>query len=166
MRLFVLILLLFMLVLFARWFVGVGIGAPWLPLRRRDMEAALRIAPIEKADIVIDLGSGDGRLLVPAAERGATVIGYEINPFLAWFSRRRLRPFSSRARIYRKNLLSADISEATLIYIFGITELMPKLSKKLKREAKPEARIVSFAFELPGLEEVKRDGIARRYRIK
>jgi len=100
-----LILLIAVLVFFARYFLGVGIGAPWLPLRRRDIPDGFALVDISSTDVVIDLGSGDGRLLIEAAKRGATVIGYELNPFLVWWSRHRLEPYSLQSTVYRKNLL-------------------------------------------------------------
>lgn len=160
---FLLLLLIAILVFFARYFVGVGIGAPWLPLRRRDIPDGFSLVDITSKDTVIDLGSGDGRILAEAAKRGATVIGYELNPFLVWWSRRRLRPYSLQSTVYRKNLLSADLSQATVIYIFGITSIMPLIAKKLREECRPGTKIISFAFELPGLKVDATRGIAMRY---
>ena len=65
---FLLLLLIAVLVFFARYFVGVGIGAPWLPLRRRDIPDGFSLVDITSSDVVIDLGSGDGRILAEAAK--------------------------------------------------------------------------------------------------
>jgi SAM-dependent methyltransferase len=151
--------------LFARWFGGVGVGAPWLPVRAQDIEAAFRLVDVGPQDVVIDLGSGDGRLLVEAAKRGAHVVGYELNPFMVWLSRIRLKPFQDRAAIHRRNLLKADLSEATVIFIFGMGTIMPAVAQKLRREARPDVRIISFAFEMPGWIYEKKDGIALFYRL-
>ncbi len=153
------------LFLLARWFGGMGVGAPWLPVRKQDIEAALQLVEIQPTDTVVDLGSGDGRLLIAAAEKGATAIGYELNPFMVWLSRVRLKRFGTRAIVHQKNLLLADLSQATVIYIFGIDSIMPKIVAKLQREARPEARILSFAFSLEGLREIGKRGIARLYTI-
>lgn len=160
---FLLILLLAVLIFFARYFVGIGIGAPWLPLRRRDLPDAFALVDITSADTVIDLGSGDGRLLVEAAKRGASVIGYELNPFLVWFSRRKLARFGSRAVIHRRDLLSADVSKVNVILFLVITSIMPAVAKKLINECRPGTTIISFAFELPGLQSSAAKGIAFRY---
>lgn len=153
------------LFLFARYFGGIGIGAPWLPVRKQDVKAAFDIVDVGSEDIVIDLGSGDGRLLAAAAKRGAHVIGYELNPILCWISRFRLRSYGLRSAIYRKNLLSADITNASVIYIFGMEWIMPFVSEKLKNEARRDVKIVSFAFALPGLVEIRKVGIARLYKV-
>ncbi len=151
--------------LFARWFGGVGVGAPWLPVRAQDIEAAFRLVHIGPRDVVIDLGSGDGRLLVEAAKRGARVIGYELNPFMVWWSRRRLKPYGDRAVVYRKNLLQADLASASVLFVFGLQTIMPAIARKIRAEAPPGIRIVSFAFELPHWEMEKKEGIALLYRL-
>jgi hypothetical protein len=154
-----------MLFLFARYFGGMGIGAPYLPVRKQDIEAAFKLVDLGSQDVVIDLGSGDGRLLVESANRGARVIGYELNPILCAISMFRLRRFRSQAEVHRRNLLSADVSQATVIFIFGFAWIMPLVADQLKKEARREVKIISFAYELPGFVEIKKEGIARLYRI-
>ena len=159
------ILVITLLFLFARYFGGMGIGAPWLPVRKQDIKAAFDLVEVGANDLVIDLGSGDGRLLVACAEKGAHVIGYELNPILCVISRLRLKRFGEHASIVRQNLLKADVSKVDIVFIFGMEWIMPLVSEKLKREAKTDVKIVSFAFELPGLIEGKKEGIARLYRL-
>lgn len=151
--------------LVARYFGGMGIGAPWLPVRKQDIEAAFRLVDVGPGDVVVDLGSGDGRLLVACAKRGARVVGYELNPIMVWISRIRLAPHASRGVIYRKNLLKADLKDATVIFIFGMGNIMPRIAEKIRREARPDVRVVCFAFQLPGWTPVKKDGIAFLYRL-
>jgi SAM-dependent methyltransferase len=165
MSVFWLILFLAALFFFARWFGGMGIGAPWLPVRKQDIEAAFQVIELGPDDVVVDLGSGDGRLLNEAAKRGARAIGYELNPFMVWYSRMRARAFGDRITIHRKNLLEADVKEVTVVFVFGMEWIMPKISDKLIAEARRDVRIVSFAFSLPKLIEVKKVGIARLYRL-
>lgn len=146
-----------------RYFLGIGIGAPWLPIRRRYLNVAFDEAEIQPGDTVIDLGSGDGKILIEAVKRGANVIGYELNPFLVWISRWRLKRFSDRAVVYRQNLFEADVSEADTIFVFGFTDIMSRLATKLKREARTDARIISFAFDLPGLKLIRQKEIVKIY---
>jgi SAM-dependent methyltransferase len=160
-----LLIVLVVLFLFSRWFGGMGIGAPWLPVRKQDIEAAFKLVSVGPQDVVVDLGSGDGRLLVESAKRGANAIGYELNPIMVWFSRWRLKSFSNRAAVHRQNLLEADLKGVTVIFVFGMEWIMPLISDKLKREANREVRIVSFAFPLPGLKEIRKEGIARLYSL-
>ncbi|MCC6563436.1 class I SAM-dependent methyltransferase [Candidatus Uhrbacteria bacterium] len=156
---------LLVLFLFARWFGGMGIGAPWLPVRKQDIEAAFKLVSVGPQDVVVDLGSGDGRLLVESAKRGARAVGYELNPFMVWVSRVRLKKFGARTAVHRRNLLEADLKDVTVVFVFGMEWIMPLISEKLKREARRDLRVVSFAFTLPGLIEEKNEGIARLYRL-
>ena len=141
-----------------------GVGAPWLPVRRRDIIDAFALVNVGPSDTVIDLGSGDGRLLVAAAEKGARVIGYELNPFLVWWSKRALSRFGARATVVRKDLRTVNLSEATVVFIFGITDLMPKITEMVRRDGCSGLMIVSFAFALPGFTSVAERGIVRVYR--
>lgn len=151
--------------LFARWFAGVGIGAPYVPARRRDIKDAIALAHIGADDIVIDLGSGDGCILEAAAMQGARVIGYELNPFLVWYSRFRLRRFGDRAVVYRNDLFTADLKEPTIIFLFQITHIMPRIAQKLQRE-KPSGRIISFVFDLPGFRCVAEKGVVKEFSLE
>jgi precorrin-6B methylase 2 len=158
-----LILVLALLFLFARWFVGFGVGAPYLPIRKRDLEDAFSLVAISPGDVVVDLGSGDGRVLEACVGRGASVVGYELNPFLVWWSRHKLKRFGPRAVVHRQDLRRADLSRATTIFIFGITELMPTVASMIQKSAKRGTRVVSFAFEVPGMELEGERGIVRTY---
>ncbi len=157
--------ILLVLFLFARWFGGMGIGAPWLPVRKQDIEAAFKLVSVGPQDVVVDLGSGDGRLLIESAKRGARAVGYELNPFMVWVSRLRLKKYGDRVSVHRRNLLEADLKEVTVVFVFGMEWIMPLITEKLKREARRDVLVVSFAFTLPGLVEVKKEGIARLYRL-
>lgn len=161
--LFVFIAAFSLLFLFARWFVGAGVGAPYVPIRRRDIADAFALVGIGADDVVVDLGSGDGRLLIAAAARGARVIGYEINPLLVCVSRLRLRRFGDRATVYNKDLRHAHLADATVIFIFGITELMPVVAHLIRQRTRNGTRVVSFGFALPGFDAVAERGIARAY---
>ena len=160
-----LILMFVGIVFILRYFLGIGIGAPFLPIHTRYLKSVLEEIDICHDMMIVDLGSGNGKILIEAAKRDAHVIGYELNPFLAWLSRRRLKAWKERATIYRKNLFDADISQADIIFIFGFTNIMSRLSKKIAREAKRDALIVSFAFPLTGFKEKKKKGIAYIYKI-
>ncbi len=161
-----LILMVVVLFFFCRWFLGIGVGAPFVPLHHRDVEDGINLAQVTANDVVVDLGSGDGRILIAAAKRGATVIGYEINPLLVWWSRFRLRRFKNRTHIYCGNLLQADLSQASVIFIFGLGPIMPRVVELIRPHAHPRLRVVSFAFSLPGVPLLAQKGIAKLYDFK
>ncbi len=150
--------------LFARYFVGVGIGAPYLPVRTRDLADALVLAEIGPEDVVVDLGSGDGKVLVAAAARGARVIGYELNPILVWISRYRLRRFGDRARVVRQDFRTGFLDAPSVIFSFQLTGMMPGIALQWEREGRPGSRLVTVAFPLPNRVPDAERGAAFLYR--
>jgi outer membrane protein assembly factor BamB len=115
------------------------------------VEAMLRSAGVAKDDLVIDLGSGDGRIVITAAKKhGARGIGYEIDPQLVWSSRDRAQQegIATLVEIREQEMYTADLSEARLIAVY----LYPVVLEKLKPQfaaMKPGAWIVSHHYEIP-----------------
>ena len=148
--------------LILRYVAGVGVGAPYFPVRKRDIEDAFTLVDVTEKDTVIDLGSGDGKILLACAKRGATVIGYELNPLLVLITKWRLRNYP-KARVYWKNLFKADFTGVTKVFIFGLDPIMSQVSDMLKERAIPQIEIISFAFDLPRFKKVGQKGIAVKY---
>ncbi|MFA6318547.1 MAG: hypothetical protein WC943_14150 [Elusimicrobiota bacterium] len=128
------------------------LGGPFVPTPHGQVQDAMRLARPRPGEIFVDLGSGDGRLLLAAASAGARAVGYEINPVLVLVSRLDLwwAGLSSRAEVRMRSYWPADLSDADVIAVYGITYLMPRLATKLLREAKPGCRVVSVDFEFSG----------------
>jgi ribosomal protein L11 methylase PrmA len=130
-------------------------GAPWVPARRRDFQALLDDAHIQKNNRLIELGCGDGRLLVAAANRGAVVVGYEINPLLwlvAWLRCINKPQISVRfGNFWQINLQPYDV-----VITFLVPRTMPRLDRKAKREMKPGSRLISYIFEIKGKKSLKK----------
>jgi 16S rRNA A1518/A1519 N6-dimethyltransferase RsmA/KsgA/DIM1 with predicted DNA glycosylase/AP lyase activity len=80
-------LILILLLIVLPFGIGAILGAPYLPILRRDSDRLLKLAGLKPGQTLIDLGSGDGRLLKAAAAQGIRCIGYEINPYLVFISR-------------------------------------------------------------------------------
>jgi SAM-dependent methyltransferase len=129
--------------------VGAVLGAPFLPVRRPDMEAALDLADVRAGQTIIDLGSGDGRLLLAAARRGATAIGYEINPLLVMWSRLATWRYRRQVKVRFGDFWSRRLPVADVIYVFIITHHTDRLDKKLRSQLQRPTRVVSYVFELP-----------------
>lgn len=127
-------------------------GAPFVPTEPKVVSKMLDMAKIRKGDVVYDLGSGDGRIVVAAALMGAKAVGIEISLFRFWYSQLwiRLLKLQGRARIFRKNLFKVDLREADIIFAFLSQETNDKLVKKFNKELKKGARVVSYAFTMPG----------------
>lgn len=127
------------------------IGAPYVKSKKERVKTMMRLADLKPSDLVIDLGSGDGLFVIEAARHGAKAVGYEINPFLVWWSRRKIKSLrlAERAKIYHKNFWRANLSPATCVMLYGITGMMEKLEKKLERELKLGTKIISNGFSFP-----------------
>lgn len=126
--------------------------APWVPLRMSTVDRMLDLANIKPGEIVADLGSGDGRLLIRALKKHkARGVGYEINPIMAWFCRldMLMRRMDKDIRIKRQDMHKADISRADVIMTYLLPEANQKLEKKIMTEARPGARVISYAFNYP-----------------
>ena len=134
-------------------------AAPFVPLRERHVNRMLDLAGLKSGETLMDLGSGDGRILCAAAARRARAIGIEINPALIWWSRLvSRRGGHGDITIRRENLWRADVSGADVLTLFFIRGKMPALEAKLGREMKPGARVVSYGFTFPNWPIQARDG--------
>ena len=115
------------------------------------VEAMLKLARVTAADVVYDLGSGDGRIPITAAkEYGARGVGIEIDPIRIREANDNLvkAGVGDRVRFVQQDLFEADIREATVVTLFLLTRLNQQLMPKLKRELRPGTRIVSHQFRM------------------
>jgi protein-L-isoaspartate O-methyltransferase len=113
----------------------------------------LRFAGVGPADTVVDLGSGDGRIVISAArEFGARGIGIEIEPRLVSLSRERARAagVEDRAAFVHGDVLLAQFSAASVVTVYLLPSLIDRLQPRLLDELAPGARIVSHAFAMKG----------------
>ncbi|HUS26335.1 MAG TPA: methyltransferase domain-containing protein [Nevskiaceae bacterium] len=142
--------------------VGFGVsgfrGAVWVPTFGRDVEAMLDDVKLRPGELFVELGCGDGRMLVAAAKRGAKVVGYEINPVL-WLvaTVRTLRHRTVRVRL--GDLWLQDLSQADVVMTFLMQRFMLRLETKLQKELHPGARFATYVFTLPN----KKAKIARHH---
>jgi hypothetical protein len=125
--------------------------APYVPTNQPTVEAMLRIANVGADDYVIDLGSGDGRILITAAKKhGARGFGVDLDPQLVKESleNARIAGVSDRVQFYQRDLLETRISEASVITLYLLPEINRKLRPRLLKELKPGTRIVAHDFDL------------------
>jgi protein-L-isoaspartate O-methyltransferase len=143
-------------------------GAIYLPTTPVNVEKMVALADIRPGQSVVDLGSGDGRLLIACARRGSRAEGYEINPFLVIRSRRAIRKagLQNLAVVHWKSFWHADFARFDVVMLYGITYIMEGLQKKFIRELNPGAKIVSNVFQFPGWRPIAEDGNVFLYDIK
>jgi ubiquinone/menaquinone biosynthesis C-methylase UbiE len=115
------------------------------------VDAMLAGADVKSTDIVYDLGSGDGRIVITAAQKyGARGVGIEIDPARIKEAEENARKagVSDRVRFVNADLFEADIHEATVVTLYLLEELNVKLRPKLLRELQPGTRVVSHRFRM------------------
>ena len=131
----------------------------WLPTPEALVERMLAMAQVGPRDVLYDLGSGDGRLVIAAARHGARSVGVEFNPDLVAVSERRAREngVAGKARFVQGDIFETDFSEATVVTLY----LLPSLNLRLRPtllKMKPGTRVVSHAF---GMEDWAPDESSR-----
>lgn len=110
----------------------------------------LRLAGTGPQDYVIDLGSGDGRIVIAAARHGARAHGIELDPRLVEKSRENARAagVADKASFQQGDVLVTDISKATVVTVYLLPSLLYRLQARFIDELKPGTRVVSHAFPL------------------
>ena len=132
-------------------------GALYLPTPPDIVDSMLNLAKAKETDLVYDLGSGDGRIVLSAARRyKCRAVGVEIDPTLVEESRKLIKEgkCEERVRIVHEDLLKADFSDATVVTLYVGDQLNRLLMPKLEA-LKPGTRIVTHRFPLPGVKPVE-----------
>ncbi len=125
-------------------------GGPYVPTPQRVVDAMLKLAQVTDRDFVIDLGSGDGRIVLSAAQKfGARGRGYDIDAELVERSNTAARKLKLEQSVQfeQVDVLQADIRPATVITLYLLPDMMRALRAKLLRELAPGTRIVSHDFD-------------------
>lgn len=139
-------------------------GTIYAPTSNRSVAEMVKLADPKPGDRVIDLGSGDGRIVIAFAERGAMAVGYEINPLLVAKSRKNIeraekaRPeIASRAMIEWKSFWDADLSQFDIVIVYSLPHIIRDFKKKFDREMRPGAKVIMNVFEVPGWTPIGRE---------
>ena len=127
-----------------------GKDVVWVPTPPQLVEKMLDMARVGPQDIVMDLGSGDGRNIIAAARRGATAIGVEFNPEMVALSNRAARDagVADKATFIEGDMYAADISKATVMALFLLPDNLRKLRDKFM-DLRPGSRLVLNTFAIP-----------------
>ena len=129
------------------------IPTPYLPSTQLDVEEILRVAAIGPQDVVVDLGSGDGRIVIAAAKYfGARGFGVDIDEKLVVLANDNAREagVAGRVRFYHRDIFATDLREATVVTMYLLTPLVNRLRPKLLAELKPGTRIVAHDYGFDG----------------
>ena len=135
-------------------------GAPYLPTLTPQVTAALKLADLKPGQMLLELGCGDGKVVLAAAKQGIRVIGYELNPFLAAVAWLRTRRYRKLVTIKCQNFWQGYWPATDAIFVFLLPKYMTKLDKKVIQECGEGVKVVSFAFTIPGKAKTKQlDGV-------
>jgi SAM-dependent methyltransferase len=127
-----------------------GKDVVWVPTPLPLVERMLTMAQVGPGDVVFDLGSGDGRVVIAAAKRGAQAVGVEYNPDMVELSRRnaeREHVPADKARFVQGDIFQADFSSATVVALYLLPELNLRLRPKLL-QMRPGTRVVAHMFKM------------------
>jgi len=171
----------------ALWIVAIYIfarpmvrGAIYFPTSSRNVEIIMKFAglaagtagvPGKNSDgiKIADLGSGDGKILIAAAEYGAIATGYEINPLLVIASRNAIKKAGAKkgiklhASVMWKSFWKADLSKFDVVIVYGIPYIMDGLRQKLERELQPGAIVISNIYSFHGWTPTAKKGEVYKY---
>lgn len=142
--------------------ISVVVGVPFVPTNQKRAKQMMELAKIEAGMKIVDLGSGNGRLLFLAAARGAKAVGYELNPILYWWTKLMilLKGYSGQVEVHCMSLYKADLHDTDIVFAFLLNGFMKKLDSKLFTELPKGAKIISYLFPIPNrIPVVKKDRI-------
>ena len=134
-------------------------GAPYLP--------TVELSSAGGGVRIVDLGCGDGRVMVALAKKGAFVCGYEINPLLVLLSRLNLAldGVSRNSKVFLKSYWGEDLSDFDVVVIYGALYTMKELGTRVIPGLTSGTKILSNRFPVPGLKEVKKVGEVFLYEV-
>jgi len=143
-----------------------AIGAAYSPSSMRVVRKMLNMAEVNEEDMVYDLGSGDGRIVIESAQRyHARGVGVEADPLRVLWSRLKIRKLGlqDQVKIIWGNLFHQNLSHATVVILFLWGRTNENLKEKLQEELEPGTRIVSYVWRFKEWKPVKVDNKERIY---
>lgn len=132
---------------------GIKLDAPYVSTPQPVVEEMLALAQVGPKDNVYDLGCGDGRFVITAAEKfGARGVGIDLDParLAEAAAGARRAGVTGRVSFRQEDLFKTDFSTATVVTLFLFSELNERLAPRLRSSLKPGARIVAYQFGIPG----------------
>ena len=151
-------------------------GPPYLPTLSKQVTIALDLMELETGETLLELGCGDGKVLVAAAKRGYKAVGYELNPLLVLLCKLRTYRYRSTVQVHWGNFLTRPWPACAGIFVFGLQRIMPALDKKIMQSLadsvnsaslnNPSVQVVSFAFTFPNRQPVRQVAGVSLYRFE
>lgn len=141
-------------------------GAPYLPTLKPQINTAFELLDLKPGQTLLELGSGDGRVMLEAAKRGLNVIGYELNPLLVIVSMIVTWRYRRNVKVVWGNFWTKDWPPVDGAFVFLLNRYMHKLDAKIKASKNKPKKIVSFAFQIPSKKPIVNKNGVFLYRYK
>jgi SAM-dependent methyltransferase len=133
-------------------------GAPYVPTLKTQQQKALKLLDLQKGQILLELGCGDGRVLLAAAKQGLNGVGYELNPIMFAVAKVVTWRYRKQITVYFGNFWQVDWPPADGIYVFLLDKYMQKLHNKITQTySGKKVKVVSLAFKIPQQKPAKTD---------
>lgn len=126
----------------------IAFGAPFLPTLKHQVPKAIELINLKPGQTLVELGSGDGRIAIVAAQTGVNVICFELNPILVIYSWLRTRRYGKKIKIIWGNYWRRPLPKTDGIFVFLVKPYMEKLNNKIIQETKQPVKLVSFAYQI------------------
>jgi SAM-dependent methyltransferase len=133
----------------------------WIPTPDNVVERMLDMAQVTAADTLVDLGSGDGKIAIAAAKRGARARGIEFNPEMVALSKREAQAQGVDVQFVQGDIFASNFADADVVTLY----LLPELNERLRPillDMKPGTRVVSHEFDMGGWEPDRHDAVEGR----
>jgi SAM-dependent methyltransferase len=123
---------------------------PFVPTPQEVVDKMIELGGVKKGDVVYDLGSGDGRIVITAAKKGARAVGFDVDGDLVKESRENIRKAGVQdlAEIRHQDILTVDLSGASVVTMYLLPDVNLKLRPNVLSQMKPGSRVVSHAFDM------------------
>ncbi len=125
----------------------------FIPSSDERLEAMIKLAHIKPGFKLLDLGSGDGKVVIALAQRfpSCRVIGVEFNPLLVHTSRKAIREarLEKRVSIVHQDFWHSNLSYFDVVFLYGSSYIMEKMEAKVRKEMKPGSQLISSCFTFP-----------------
>ena len=142
-------------------------GAPYEPSHQKHFERIIRFSNVKRGEKIAELGSGDGRVVIALAKKGAIVHGFEINPFLVLYSKMKIKKLGleKNAFVHWKSFWQISLRDYDTIILFQFHTIMKILENKIKKEAKKNVKIISSIWKFPTLKLIKNSDKVYLYKV-
>ena len=141
------IVLLVLIVLVLAFGGVLAFGAPYLPTLRPQVQTAFKLLKLKEGQTLLELGCGDGKVLIAAAEQGYCAVGIELNPLLALVAWLRTRRYKGRVRVILGNYWTTPWPPTDAVFVFLLDRFMPRLDACMHER---KGKLASIAFPIPG----------------